>query len=73
MGILQATMTTLVGKIRTAIITSPEKSYETLALEFQVSRSTVCKVARQLKSETGLQRRRGPRNAAPVQKAHANV
>jgi hypothetical protein len=57
MGILQATMNKLAGQIRTAIITHPEKTYETLALEFQVSRSTICSIARQLKAETGFQRR----------------
>jgi len=61
MGILQNTTDKLAADIRAAVLNQPDKTYEALATEHEVSRSFVQEIVRRLKAETGYTRPRGRR------------
>jgi hypothetical protein len=48
-------------KIKEAILHCPDKTFEVIAAELQVTRSYVGNVARDLQRETGFKRPNGPR------------
>jgi hypothetical protein len=49
-------------KIKEAILRYPDKTFDVIAAELQVTRSYVGNVARDLQRETGFKRANGPRN-----------
>ena len=63
MSILFTLKVQLIRQVRRALINERQKSYDALAAEFGVGRSTITNIAKALREETGFARR--PRKTQP--------